>query len=246
MSHIVVAHADESHAPAGPDTGLFVAIVLAFWLALVFWLGAREVFVAPRGAPPLALLIGVTGPVIVFLAAFWMSQPFREFVLAADLRFMMGVQAWRFAGFVFLALYTHGVLPGLFAWPAGLGDMAIGITAPWMLVALIRQPGFAASKSFVAWNVLGILDLFVAVGVGAFGPRLAPDLPSTVTIAPMAHLLLVLIPAYLVSAFIMLHLAALFQATCVAGSVTGRLLGDRERVEAARGTLPSEPNGEEL
>ncbi len=222
MSHIVVAHADESHAPAGPGTGLFVAVVLASWLALVFWLGTGGMFVAPRGVPPLALLIAVASPVIVFLGAFWMSQPFREFVLAADLRFMMGVQAWRFAGFGFLALYAYGVLPGLLAWPAGLGDMAIGMTAPWLLVALIRRPGLTASKTFVAWNVLGILDQFVAVGLGAFGPRLGPDLPSTVTIASMAHLPLVLIPAYLVPVFIMLHLAALFQARRLAGSVTAK------------------------
>lgn len=201
---------------------MLVALVLALWLALVFWFGAGEMFVAPRGALPLRLLIAAAGPVIVFLAAFWMSRPFREFVLAGDLRLMMGVQAWRFAGFVFLALYTHGVLPGLFAWPAGLGDMAIGITAPWMLLALIRRPGFAASKTFVAWNVLGILDLFVAVGLGALGPRLPVDLARAVSIAPMAHLPLVLIPAFLVPGFIMLHLAALFQARRPAGSLTRR------------------------
>jgi hypothetical protein len=33
---------------------------------------------------------------------------------------------------------TYGVLPGLFAWPAGLGDIAIGVTAP-----LIYQRGEA-------------------------------------------------------------------------------------------------------
>ncbi len=52
----------------------------------------------------------------------------------------------------FLTLYSYGVLPGIFAWPAGLGDMAIGVTAPLVLSALLRRPGFAAGKSFVAWN----------------------------------------------------------------------------------------------
>ncbi|HXZ44035.1 MAG TPA: hypothetical protein VEH53_04340 [archaeon] len=222
MSHVLIAHGDESHASAGPATGALVAIVLAFWLALVLWLGAGEMFVTPRGALPLRLLIAVASPVIVFVSAFWMSQSFQEFVLAADPRLMVGVQAWRFAGFGFLALYTHGVLPGRFAWPAGLGDMAIGVTAPWMLVALIRRPGLAASKTFVTWNVFGILDLLDAVALGALGARLAVDLPTTVTTAPMSHLPLVLIPAYFVPVFFMLHLAALFQARRMAEFVTRR------------------------
>jgi len=201
---------------------LFVAVFSAAWLALVFWVGAEETFVAPRGTPPLALLIAGASPIILFLTAFWLSHSVREFVLAADLRLTTGVQAWRFAGFGFLALYTNGLLPGFFAWPAGLGDIAISITAPLMVLALIRRPGFAASKTFVAWNVLGILDLVVAVGAGALGSFLFKDVVGAITTAPMARLPLVLIPAYFVPAFIILHLTALFQARRLGGSLSGR------------------------
>jgi hypothetical protein len=117
----------------------------------------------------------------------------REFVLSADLRIIVGMQAWRWAGFGFLTLYTYGVLPGIFAWPAGLGDMAIGVTAPLVLSALLRRPGFAASKSFVAWNVSGILDLTVAVSIGALVPLLAPNFYGAVSTAPMTQLPLVLV-----------------------------------------------------
>jgi hypothetical protein len=109
-------------------------------------------------------------------------------------------------------LYFYGVLPGAFAWPAGLGDMAIGVTAPLVLSALLRRPGFASSKSFVAWNLSGILDLTVAVSIGALVPLLAPNFYGTVTTAPMTKLPLVLVPTYLVPTFLMLHLTALFQA----------------------------------
>jgi hypothetical protein len=123
-----------------------------------------------------------------------------------------GIQACRFAGFGFLALYAHGVLPGLFAWPAGLGDVAIAVTAPWVVLALLRQPSFAGSRLFIVWNLLGILDLVVAVGAGVLSSGLAVGAAGEVTTAPMARLPLVLIPACLVPIFIMLHLAALFQA----------------------------------
>ena len=167
---------------------------------------------------PLPIAIGVTAPVVVFLGAFWMSRRFREFVLTADLRLVAGIQAWRAAGFGFLALYAHGVLPGLFALPAGLGDIAIGVTAPWIVLALIRRPGFAASKTFVVWNLLGLLDLVVAVSTGALGSALATGIAGEITTRPMAQLPLVLVPAYLVPIFVMLHLASLFQARRLARS----------------------------
>lgn len=221
MSNAVLSPSVQPQSPEISGKGLSVAAVLAVWLAFVFLSGASEVFVAPRGTPPLVLLTTGATPVLLFLAAFWLSHSFREFVLAADLRLMTGVQAWRFAGFGFLALYAYGIVPGFFAWPAGLGDIAIAVTAPLVIAALIRKPGFAASKTFVAWNVLGILDLVVAVGTGAFGPLLFANNAGTAATAPMAHLPLVLIPAYFVPMFIILHLIALFQARRLAGALSG-------------------------
>jgi hypothetical protein len=152
----------------------------------------------------------VAGPVAAFLIAYRWSAAVREFALMADLRVVTATQAWRFGGFAFLALYTYEVLPGYFAWPAGLGDMAIGAAAPWMLVALAREPTFAASRRFVTWNVLGILDLIVAVTVAAAVPLLVPN--GAVSTAAMARLPLVLIPGFFVPGFLILHLIALAQA----------------------------------
>lgn len=102
-------------------------------------------------------------------------------------------------------------MPGFFAWPAGVGDMFIGLTAPWVIMALIQRPDFKSSPLFIGWNLLGILDLIVAVGTGALSSGLAPKIVGATTTAPMAHLPLVFIPAYLVPLFIMLHVATLFQ-----------------------------------
>jgi hypothetical protein len=201
---------------------LATAVVVAVWFALVVLLGMTKAFVAPPGALPLAIALGVTLPVGAFIAALWLSQSFREFVLVADLRLLLAIQAWRFAGFGFLALYTYQVLPGLFAWPAGLGDIAIGLTAPWLLVALIRRPDFAATKTFVGWNLFGVLDLVVAVGTGALGSVLATGAAGEITTRPMAELPLVLIPGFLVPLFIMLHVAALLQARRLARGSAGR------------------------
>ena len=196
------------------STGLqyLVWIVLACWLVIVLILGARGAFVVPAGTPPYPIAIGVVAPLLVFLAAAWVSSAFRSFVMAADLPLLTALQAWRFAGFGFLALFAYGVLPGSFAWPAGLGDMAIGLTAPWVALALARRPAFAASRLFVLWNLLGILDLIAAVGTATINQILATGAAGEVTVAPMAQLPLLLVPAYLVPLFFIWHLTALFQA----------------------------------
>lgn len=212
MENTAVSYVNQCNTSTKSGTGGFIAAVFAAWLTLILVLGSRGAFIAQQGAPPLGLLIGLLAPLTLFLLGYWTIAPVREFILAADLRVIVGIQAWRWAGFGFLTFYTYKILPGIFAWPAGLGDMAIGVTAPLVLAKLLRRPNFAASKSFVVWNLSGILDLTVAVSIGALVPLFAPSLYGTISTAPMSQLPLVLVPAFLVPTFLMLHLTALFQA----------------------------------
>ncbi len=197
--------------------------VLLLWLLLALILAANDAFVREPGALPLPILAAFLTPILVFLVAFGTVGPFRDFVMSIDLPVMAGIQAWRFAGLGFLALYAYGVLPGLFAWPAGLGDMAIGATAPLIIFALRRQPAFAAGRPFQIWNLLGILDLIVAVGLGGTSAVLGIGISAEITTFPMGVWPLVIIPTFLVPLFLMLHLASLLQARrmVVAGRVCG-------------------------
>lgn len=198
-----------------------VFVGLALWLGIVSFLGFRGAFVGNVDSPPLPIFFGLVIPLTVFFMAYFGWSAFRAFVLGADLRLVSAIQAWRWGGLGFLSLYAHGALPGLFAFPAGLGDMAIGVAAPWIVLKLVRQPSFATSRRFVIWNVLGIVDLIVAVSLGTLCSGFFPGitkLVGNVTTGTMAQLPLILIPAYLVPFFIMLHSTALFQARQIARS----------------------------
>ena len=210
MSHAATLLGDQPVSRTGAS--VLVSALLVVWLGLIVGLGATDAFVATPGTPPLRLLVVVLRPVIAFLIAYRMFAAVRAYALMIDLRFVTATQAWRFGGFAFLALYTYGVLPGYFAWPAGLGDMAIGAAAPWILLGLAREPGFAASRKFVSWNVLGILDLIVAVTVGAVVPLLFPNVISSIPTGAMTRLPLVLIPGFFVPGYIILHVIALAHA----------------------------------
>ena len=67
---------------------------------------------------------------------------------------------------MFLIRYFQGELPGVFAIPAGVGDILTGILAPlvayWWYVAKPYARGAA-----IAWNLFGMADLVNAVVIGA-------------------------------------------------------------------------------
>jgi len=191
---------------------LSVTLVLTVWFLLVVSLGSVGAFVAGPGTPPFAIGLGVTAPLLLFFAWLRLSPSFRDFVLSLDLPLIAGMQAWRWAGLGFISLYAYNVLPAIFALPAGLGDMAIGVTAPWMILGLVRRPEFAASAAFIRWNVLGILDLVVALSIGSVSAALSTGAPGEISTGPMATLPLLLIPVFLVPLFLMLHTAALMQS----------------------------------
>lgn len=194
-----------------PMVGQTIKAALAAWLGVVLIAGASGVFIGAPGQPPLPVFAGAVVPLIVFAIAMRASLAFREFLLALDTRLIVAMQAWRYAGFGFIALYANHVLPGLFAWPAGLGDMAIGIVAPWWIVALSKNPDAAGSSGFRLWNALGILDFVIAFTTATVCAMIiTTDVPPT--IAPMGQLPLVLVPAFMVPLFAMLHVVALMQS----------------------------------
>jgi hypothetical protein len=109
----------------------------------------------------------------------------------------------RVVGVLFLITMAQGHLPAAFALPAGLGDIAIGLAAPFVALQLARGTGRTAAVRF---NVLGILDLIVAGSIGFLLFRVVEVTPST---APLFVLPLALIPTVAVPLAIALHIVSL-------------------------------------
>ncbi|WP_211208599.1 hypothetical protein [Thiobacillus thioparus] len=212
MLQTIPPSTDNLHLRVPAQAKLIIGVILAMWFSLVVVLGTGGAFAGPPGRPPLPILVAVVAPLALFFIASRLSPWFYGLVMAADLRILVSMQAWRAGGLGFLALYAHDVLPGFFAFPAGLGDIAVGVTAPLVLLALLRRPDFVASRGFRRWNWLGILDLVMALTLGAFGSMLARGVPGEITTGVMAFMPEVIIPAYLVPIFLMLHMVSLMQS----------------------------------
>jgi hypothetical protein len=124
-------------------------------------------------------------------------------------------QTLRVVGGVFLVVAALGHLPAVFAVPAGIGDIAVGVAAPFVAWRLSRRYDehsgrHDAWRGAVWFNVLGIVDLVVAVSIGFLaspGPaNLLSVMPST---AAVAMLPLVLIPTTAVPLALALHVVSL-------------------------------------
>lgn len=195
----------------GSQGALYLGSVLVVWFGLVLMLGNLGVFEPDPAHLPLALLIAIAGPPLVFGVIYGVSPVFRTFVLGLDLQLLTVLQSWRVLGGTFLVLYAYGLLPGLFAWPAGLGDVLVGLAAPFAAVSMMRGASGWRRRA-VLLNVAGLLDFAGAVGTGLLTSSSALGLfAGDVTSGIMNVLPLSLIPTFAVPFFVILHLASLLQ-----------------------------------
>ena len=138
------------------------AIIFAAWLVGVVLLGGNDFFrfdIRPLGIPvALVLTLGVG-------YLFLLSRSFREIIVAIPQHWLIAIQTGRILGAVFLVRYYQGELPGVFAIPAGVGDVLTGIFAP--LVAYWWYAGKPyARTAAIAWNLFGMADFVNAVAIG--------------------------------------------------------------------------------
>jgi hypothetical protein len=186
--------------------GKVTAGLLVAWFAFALIAGALGVFQNATDRIGAAVGIAAGVPIVVFALWFAVSASFRRFVLGLNPRTLTFVQTWRVIGVTFLILQARGVLPAIFAWPAGYGDVFIGATAAFVAWKLC-DPNHRTS--FIFWNVLGITDLVTAVGMGTTAGFIQPH---GIPMAPMTNLPLSLIPTFLVPLFLIFHVICIVQA----------------------------------
>ena len=197
------------------------AVILLGWFTAAVALGAGGAYRVDQEAIP-TIQYGIFLPILIGGLLIWRSSVVGRIIDAVPQQWIVSIQLYRALGVIFLILYATGKLPGMFAWPAGVGDIAVGLLAPVVGVAYARSP--RASAGLVsAWNIFGILDLVVAVGTGFIT---TPSQLQPFAVEPPNELIgqfpLVLIPTYLVPLSIMLHLASLAKLRRSAAEDRGR------------------------
>ena len=184
-------------------------IVLALWAVTETILARRGFFVqtSGTGVPPIGLnLIAVAVALALSLGA---SCSLRR--MLRNQGNLIRLHLWRLEGIVFLVLMIQGHVPALWALPAGVGDVAVAATAPWVARGLDRANGKARRRA-TAWTLFGMADLVVAVALGMMtNPGPAQVFHTVPTADMLTQYPLALVPTFLVPLAFTLHVVSLLQ-----------------------------------
>ncbi len=194
--------------PRGLHIPAVYVILIAAWAAGVTALSLNGTFLPIGSAPPPTMPVAILLPPALFLLAYRMMPSVRAWVSALDLAAVTALQGWRIMGGVFLFLWYYGDLPAIFAWLAGLGDVLVGLAAPWVTAAVINRSAGWRRKS-ITLITAGLVDFVVAVTSGILTVSGAP---WAIAGEPGSELVnafpLVMVPAFFVPMFIIFHLIA--------------------------------------
>jgi hypothetical protein len=191
-----------------------VLVVLALWFFVAIALGLSGALGGEAGAnrPPIGLALAMTIPLLAFVVDGRLGAPLFGPVRELPLSTLIAIQTYRIVGASFLvASWAQSALPAAFALPAGLGDVTIGLLAPFVAAAVSRSvPGHRLWAT--AWNVAGLVDLASAVFLGITHTSSPLGIFAThPTTDALARYPFNLITTFLVPIAIVLHALALRQ-----------------------------------
>ena len=181
------------------------ACVLLGWFAIAVALAMAGTYQATIDGLP-TIQFGIFIPIVIGVIALFRSRSVRRVLDAVPVQSLVFVQFYRVVGGIFLVLWLAGMMPGLFALPAGLGDIAVGLFAPFVARRYRNDP-VGRKNSLVRWNYLGVLDLVIAITTGFLTSpspfqMFAFNSPNTLIV----EFPLILIPTFLVPISVMLHI----------------------------------------
>jgi hypothetical protein len=210
-----------------------VAAAFSGWFGLVLAAGATDVLARPIGPGVPGVGVAVVIPLLLLSLLVLGTAGGRELVRRVPLAALVGIHSVRVLGLTFVLLYAAKRLPAPFAPVAGWGDVAVGLLAIPLALALARGAGAVPKRLVALWNVLGLTDLVVAVALGATsspGPQqIFHAEPSS---AIMSSLPWILIPCFLVPSLAFIHLCTFYRLRMLALAERG------EKLHSVRVTAP--------
>jgi hypothetical protein len=145
-------------------TWLAIMVPFTLWAAVAWTAAINGVF--RTGASPLLLLpSAIFLPVIIGAPLLLLSKRVGQMLDAMPTTWLVALQLYRVFGSQWLVYWLSGLLPGLWALPAGTGDVLTGLFAVPAAIALATGTT-EGRKAAILWNIFGLADLAVAVALG--------------------------------------------------------------------------------
>ncbi|WP_298877895.1 MFS transporter [uncultured Bradyrhizobium sp.] len=191
-------------------TWLAIIVPFTLWAAVAWSAAINGVFRTGYSQLPL-LPAAIFLPLFVGTPLLLLSKRVGQLLDAMPTTWLVALQLYRVVGSQWLAYWLLGRLPGLWALPAGTGDVLTGLFAVTAATALASGTA-EGRKAAILWNMFGLADFVVAITLGMIitpGPfqLIIPDGPN-VGLDGYPN---VLTPAFVVPSSILLHALSLRQ-----------------------------------
>src|SRR6266568_6004470 len=145
-------------------TWLAIVVPFTLWSAVAWTAAINGVF--RTAASPLPLLpSAIFLPVIIGAPLLLLSKRVGQLLDSMPTTWLVALQLYRVFGRQWLAYWLLGLLPGLWALPAGTGDVLTGLFAVPAAIALAIGTA-EGRKAAILWNIFGLADLAVAITLG--------------------------------------------------------------------------------
>jgi hypothetical protein len=192
--------------PGALSRRLGFAAIAGAWIGLASGLGAAgQLSFSPDQPIPLVAVL-VAAPLLAFGALMLIYPRARAAVLAIPTSLLIGLNAMRVLGVLFLLLVAVGRLSGPFPLSAGLGDIITGALAIPLAVSAARSAELPV-RAIRLWNAFGALDLVAAIGLGVTSAVGSPIqlIHWGVGSQAMQYLPFCLVPTVLVPFYLVTH-----------------------------------------
>ncbi len=175
--------------------GIILSGLVVSWFVIILVLISNGIFHLEDGQKSPLLLITLIIPIAGSYIIYRSSKTVQQFIFSIPLYWLTVLQVFRTGGLLFFYLLVLGILPAVFALPAGVGDFTAGILAIPASYMLWKMKKHARKMAAVA-TIFGIGDLVVAISIGNISSA-GSSISTT---------LLVLIPTFLVPLFLIAHM----------------------------------------
>jgi len=187
---------------ASPKKGMQIGSAFLLWGSFMFWVCLSDI----RKELALGSLVIPLSWLLPSLILYWKRNWFLSQKLSQN--WLIGLQLFRVIGGVFLIEMILGHIPGIFAYPAGLGDILVSLVALGVLLAYRKSERIPKAGIFlvIGLGIADFLSAFFFAFTSSEGPfRLFyPAVTNNVVLFPTG-----MIPLFLVPCAIFFHMLSM-------------------------------------
>ena len=134
----------------GQQRNFWLAVLIPYtlWLAVVWSAAINGVFL-PRVSPVPLLPLAIFLPVIIGTPILLSSKRMGQVLDAMPASWLIALQLYRVFDGVFLVGWARNVIPGVFALPAGIGDVITGLLAVPVAISVAADSPRRAERRLV-------------------------------------------------------------------------------------------------